>query len=66
MFPDPARLKKVLIKLLHMRPTLNHILPKLAGISYLKPIDASSSYHKLKLDEESYLSNYSSIWQLQV
>ena len=57
---DPARSNKVLIRPVHRGPTLNDILVRLAGVKYLKLIDASSGYHNLKLDEpSSYLTTVS-------
>ena len=50
---DPAWLNQVLIRLVHRGPTLNNILPKLYNTKYLSPIDVSSGYHSLKLDERS-------------
>ena len=41
-------------------PTLNDILPRLAGIRYLTLIETSSGYHNLKPDQESsYLTTFS-------
>ena len=41
----------VLIRPIHKDPpTLNGILPGVAGVKYLKSIYASSEYHNLKLD----------------
>ena len=34
-------------------PTPNDIFPKLSNVKYLSPIDVSSGYHNLKLDEKS-------------
>ena len=57
---DQARLNKALIRLVHRGPTLHDILPRLVGMKYLKPIDLSSGYHNLKLDERfSYLTTFS-------
>ena len=50
---DLARPNKALIRLVHRDPTLNDISSNLAGIQYLTLLDASSSYHNLKLDERS-------------
>ena len=49
---DPARLNKVLIRLIHRDLILNDILPRLAGFKYLMLINVSSGYHSLKLDEQ--------------
>ena len=60
---DPARLNKVLIRLMHIGPTLNDIVPRLVGIKYLILIDASLEYHNLKLDEKSsYLTTFSCLF----
>ena len=48
---DPVRLNQALIRLVHRRPTLNDIFPKLNNAKYLSLIDASSGYYNLKLDE---------------
>ena len=57
---DPARLIKVLIRLMHRVPTLNDIPSRLAGVKYFMLIDASLAYHNLKLDEQSsYLTTFS-------
>ena len=48
---DPARLNQVLIRLVHREPTLNAVFSKVNNAQYLSPIDASSGYHNLKLDE---------------
>ena len=57
---DPARLNEVLIRPVYRGLTLNNILPRFAGIIYLTLIDASSGYHNLKLDEQSfYLATFS-------
>ena len=53
---DSTRLNQALIRLVHRRPTLNDILPKLNNANYPSLIDAISGYHNLKLDEiSSYL-----------
>ena len=51
LFLDPARLNKVLIRSVHRVLTLNDILPRLAGVTYLTPIDVSLGYLNLKLDQ---------------
>ena len=57
---DLAWLNKVLIRPIHRGPTLNDILPKLAGVKYLMLINVSSGYHTLKLDKQSsYLTAFS-------
>ena len=57
----PTWLNQALIRLVHMGPTLNDILPKLHNVKYLSLIDASSGIHNLKLDKRSsYLMM--SIW----
>ena len=56
---DPARANKVLIRPVHRGTTLNGILPRLAGVKHLTLIDMNSGYHKLKLDEQSYLTTFS-------
>ena len=48
---DPAWIK-VLIWQIHRGPTLNDILPRLAGVKYLTLICVNSGYHNLKLDEQ--------------
>ena len=48
---DPVRLNKVLIRPMHRGPTLNGIVPMLAGVKYLASIDTSLGYHNLKLDD---------------
>ena len=61
---DPARLSPTLIWPVHRSPTLNDIFPKLTNIKYLPPIDASSKYHNLKIDEWlSYLTIFA--WQFR-
>ena len=60
---DLNRLNKVLIRLVHRGPTLNYILPRLAGIKCISLIDTSSGYHNLKLDEQSsYLTTFSCLF----
>ena len=44
---DPAWLNKVLIRPIHRGPTLNDILPRLAGVKHLTLIGVSSGYHNL-------------------
>ena len=57
---DQITLNKVLIRLVHKRPTLYDILPRLAGIMYVILTDASSGYHNQKLDEQSsHLTTFS-------
>ena len=57
---DPARLNQALIRPVHQGPTLNDILPKLNNVQYMSIIDASSGYHNLKLDKQSfYLTTFS-------
>ena len=51
---DPASLNKVLIRPVHRGLTLNNILQRLTGIRYLMLIDASLSYHNLKLCHTSF------------
>ena len=46
-------LNKALKRTVHRGPTLNDIIPRLAGVKYLTLTDASSGYHNLKLDEQS-------------
>ena len=56
---DSAQLNLALIGMVHKGPTLNDILPKLNNVQYLSPIDASSRYHNLQLDEKSsYLTTF--------
>ena len=50
---DPVRLNKVLIRPIHMGPTLNDILPKLNNVKYMSIIDASLGYLNLQLDTKS-------------
>ena len=50
---DPARHNKALIRPFHRGPTLNDILPRLAGMEYSTLVDVSSGYHKLQLDLKS-------------
>ena len=53
----PARCNQELIRLVHRRPTLNDIFPKLNNAKYLSLIDDSSGYHNLKLNKRlSYLT----------
>ena len=54
---DQVRLNKELTRLVHRGPTLNDILPRLAGIKHLIPIDADLGYYNLEL---------LSIWQVQI
>ena len=57
---DLARLNKVLIRLIQRGLTFNNILPRLAGVKYLIPINVRSVYHNLNLDEQSsYLQTFS-------
>ena len=49
---DPAQLNQALIRLKHRSPTLNDIVPKLNKVQYMSIIDASSGYHKLKIDKQ--------------
>ena len=64
----PASLNKVLKRILHRVPTLNDILPMLAGINYLTLIDASSGYHNLETRWITFIINYIflSIWWEQM
>ena len=55
---DQARLNKVLIRPVHREPTLNDILPRLAGVKCLTPTDESSGYNNPKLDKQSYLTTF--------
>ena len=50
---DLASLNMVLIRPVHRDPTLNDILPRLAGMKCLTLTDVSSGYHNLKLNEKS-------------
>ena len=51
----------------HRGPTLNDILPRLAGIRYLTPNNTCFGYHSLKSDEQSsYLTNFLSAWYIQI
>ena len=50
---DAQGFNQVLIKPVHMGPTLKNILPILDNLQYLPLIDASSGYHTLWLDEKS-------------
>ena len=60
---DPARLNNAFMRHAHRDPTLNNVLPRLAGMSYLTLIVASSGYHNLKLGKKSsYLTNVSSFF----
>ena len=55
---NPARLDQVPTWLVHRRPTVNDILPKLNNSKY-PLVDVSSGYHSLKLDEKSsYLTTF--------
>ena len=57
---DPARFNRVLIRPVHMRPTLTNILPRLAGVKDLTLIDTNLNYHNLKLHKQSsYLTTFS-------
>ena len=57
---DPARLNKLLIRLVHRGPTLNDILPRVAGVKCLTLIDVSLGYHSLQFDDcSSYLTTFS-------
>ena len=51
-----TRLNKTLITPVHRGPTLNDILLRLAGITFLTLINASADYHDLKLDKKSSYS----------
>ena len=63
LYLDPARINKVLIRLVHRGPTLNDILPKMAGFMYLTLIDANTGYHNLKLDKQSsYFATFSCLF----
>ena len=53
LYLDLACLNQALIRPIHRRPTLNHILVKLNNPKYLSLIDARSGYHNLKLDKKS-------------
>ena len=56
---NPARLNQALIKPVHWGMTTDDIFPKLTCMSYITLIDASSGYHKLKLDGRSlYLMKF--------
>ena len=66
--PGSRRLNQALIGPVHRGLTLNNILPKLNNAQYLYLIDASSSYHNLKLDEKIIIPDNVClpIWQIQV
>ena len=56
---DPAQLNQALIRPIHRGPTLNDILPKLNNVQYMSIIDASLSFHNLRLDKQSsYLTTF--------
>ena len=56
---DPVQLNQALIRLVHMGPKLNDILPKLNNAQYMSIIDASLGYHNLKLDKQSsYITTF--------
>ena len=53
---DPPKLNKALIRSIYRGPTLDDIIPRLAGMKYIMSIDVSTGYHNLKLDDKlSYL-----------
>ena len=56
---DPASLNKALIRPVHKGLILNYILPRTAGMKYLKLIDASSGYNLNLDDKSSYLTTFS-------
>ena len=53
---DLAHFYQTLIWPVHRGPTLNDILPNLNNVRYLSPIDASSGYHNLRLNERNHLT----------
>ena len=58
LFLDPAILNQALTRPVHRGPTLKNTFPKLNNVKYLSPIEASSAYHNLKVDERpSYLTS---------
>ena len=58
---DPVRLNQALIRPAHREPTCIDISKKMNNAKYLSPIDVSSGYHNLKLDEEpSFLITFDS------
>ena len=57
---NPRRLNRVLVRPFHIGLTLNDILPRLAGVKDLTPIDASLGCHNLRLDKQfSYITTFS-------
>ena len=59
---SPAHLNKVLLTPIHRGPTLNHILPRLAGVKCFR-LDVSSGYHNLKPDKQSsYITPFLVRW----
>ena len=57
---DLEWINKLLIRPIHIGPSINDILCRLAGVKYLMLIDVSSGYHNIKLDKQSsYLTTYS-------
>ena len=50
---DTTRFYKALIRPIHRGPTLNDILPRLAGFKFITLIHTNSGYHNLKLDKQS-------------
>ena len=56
---DPESINQALIRPVQRGSILYYISSKLNNAQYLSPIDASSGYHNLKLDEKlSYLTTF--------
>ena len=58
---DPKDLNKAIRREYHVIPTLEEILPKLAGTNFFSIVDAKCSYWNVNLDQESsYLTTFNS------
>ena len=60
---DPKDLNSAIKRPHHYTPTLQDILPKLAGAKWFSILDATKAYHTVPLDEESsYLTTFNTVF----
>ncbi|XP_014665892.1 PREDICTED: uncharacterized protein K02A2.6-like [Priapulus caudatus] len=60
---DPKDLNEAIKRPHHYTPTLEEILPKLAGARWFFILDATKAYHSVSLDDESsYLTTFNTVY----
>ena len=60
---DPKDLNSAIKRPHHYTPTLQDIIPKLAGAKCFSILDATKAYHTVPLDEESsYLTTFNTVF----